>query len=113
MVDSPVNDGGHTSNLRFVAMETFGQRVKGLRNSKDLSQEKLGAAIGVGKQTISSWEKDLVKNVELAHLFALADALSVEPRWLALGHLDRLCPPIQGFPTSETGKFRLRRNLRR
>lgn len=94
-------------------METFGQRVKGLRNSKDLSQEKLGAAIGVGKQTISSWEKDQVKNVELEHLFALADALGVEPRWLALGHLERLCAPVHGFPTSETGKFRIRRNQRR
>lgn len=94
-------------------METFGQRVRGLRNSKDLSQEKLGAAIGVGKQTISSWENDAVKNVEMKHLFALSDALGVEPRWLALGHLERLCPPIQGFPTSEAGKFRLRRNQRR
>jgi len=113
MVDTVVNDGGHVSILRSFPMDTFGQRVRGLRNSKDLSQEKLGAAIGVGKQTISSWENDAVKNVELKHLFALADALGVEPRWLALGHLERLCAPIQGFPTSETGKYRIRRHQRR
>jgi transcriptional regulator with XRE-family HTH domain len=112
MVDKRVNDGGRGVHLAFCDMDTIGMRVKGLRNSKDLSQEKLGAAIGVGKQTVSSWENDAVKNMELRHLFALADALNVDPRWLALGHRDRLCAPIQGFPISDTGKFRIRRNAR-
>ena len=34
----------------------FGERLRGLRISKGLSQEELGKRLGVRKQTISNWE---------------------------------------------------------
>jgi len=36
----------------------FGERLKGLRISKGLSQEELGKRLGVRKQTISNWETE-------------------------------------------------------
>jgi len=113
MVDTIVNDGGQAPSLRLAQMETIGKRIKELRDAKNLSQQKLADAVGVVKQTISSWENDEAKNPKLQHLFSIADALGVEARWLALGHNDRLCAPIQGFPVSDTGKFRIRRNAQR
>ena len=34
----------------------FGERLRGLRISRGLSQEELGKRLGVRKQTISNWE---------------------------------------------------------
>lgn len=36
----------------------FGDRLKTLRNSKNLSQEELSQILGVRKSSISNWEKD-------------------------------------------------------
>lgn len=36
----------------------FGDRLKELRNSKNLSQEELGEILGVRKSSISNWETD-------------------------------------------------------
>lgn len=89
-------------------MDTLGKRIKEYRLSKNLSQEQLAKAIGTTKSLISMWERDEVKNPTFHHLFALADALDVDARRLAVGHNDPLAAPIRGFPVSDTGRFRLR-----
>lgn len=114
MVDHLVNDGGPRQLLdcRYVNTETdtLGSRIKTLRRARKLTQQQLADGIGVVKQTISAWENDNAKNMTLRNLFALADALDCDPRFLALGFTDRLTVPLYGFPTSDTGRFRLRQN---
>ena len=110
MMDRKVNDGGPDGGTQSESMDTLGQRIASLRRLRNLTQESLGTYIGVSKQVISSWEKDQVKNMTLENLFKLADALNEEPRFIALGHHNKIVRPLHGFPTSETGKFRLRTN---
>ena len=50
-----------------------------------LSQTDLGRRVGVTKAAINGWVKGRAVNLRPAHLFAAADALGVEPRWLATG----------------------------
>lgn len=100
MVDHLVNDGGPRQLLdcRYVITETdtLGRRIKTLRKARHLTQEQLAEGIGVVKQTISAWENDNAKNMTLRNLFALADALDSDPRYLALGFSDRLsAPPLR------------------
>jgi len=109
MVDHQVNDGGPRSALAYaVPDETIGSRIKGLRKARNLTQEQVADALGIRKQTVSSWEKDQVKNLTLQNLFALSDALDCEPRFLALGHTDRLAPSLRGFSVTDSTRIRLR-----
>lgn len=41
-----------------LASQTFGRRLKAIREHRDLTQEELGTAIGKSKQTISYWERN-------------------------------------------------------
>ena len=38
---------------------TFGEKLKKLRNEKQLSQEDLANQLGVSRQAISKWEQDI------------------------------------------------------
>lgn len=51
-------------------------RIKFFRLLKGLSQEALGKAVGVTRQTISSWEKGETTPTA-DHLFKLADVFGV------------------------------------
>lgn len=110
MVDHRVNDGGPSSALAWdMPEESLGKRIKGLRRARHLTQQQVADALHVRKQTVSSWEKDQVKNLTLYNLFALSDALDCEPRFLALGHNERLAPALRGFSVTDSTRFRLRR----
>lgn len=42
-------------------MENVGEKIYNLRKQKGVSQEELGFALNVSRQTISRWERDTVK----------------------------------------------------
>lgn len=54
-------------------MKIFGERVKGLRNEKGITQPQLAEALGVSKGIISLWEcglrEPLASNVALTARF--------------------------------------------
>jgi len=56
----------------------FGRRVRVLRVARGMSQEDLADAAGVHRTYVSSLERGL-RNVGLDNVFALADALGVDP----------------------------------
>ena len=60
-------------------------RLRSVRSEKQLTQEKLAQLIGVSKGAVSQWELGDVTRLGYERVFRLADVLSVEPRWLALG----------------------------
>ena len=65
-------------------METLGVRLKRLRSSKKITQQKLADAIGVSKTSVIYWEKD--ENVpKHESLMALAKILDTTPGWLTSG----------------------------
>ena len=57
-------------------MTAFSERLIKLRKQKGLSQEQLGAAVGVTRQTVSKWElgdttPELGKLVQLSDYFQI------------------------------------------
>jgi len=67
-------------------MDKFAERIKGLRTQKDISQEELGNIVGVGKQAVSSWERNESKPRSDV-LNQLADFFTVTTDYL-LGRTD-------------------------
>ena len=58
---------------------TIGQRIAELRRQNNLSQEALGEALGVTRQSISKWESDgalpeIEKLVAMSRLFGVSVA---------------------------------------
>lgn len=67
----------------------LGTRIRTARKDRKMTGQELATAAGVTKGAVSQWEKGNVRNLRLEHLFKVADALRVEPRWLATGEGER------------------------
>lgn len=61
---------------------TTGERIKSLRVSKGMSQEELGAIVGVQRAAINKYENGLVVNLKRSIIAKLADALDSTPAYL-------------------------------
>ncbi|MBR6778958.1 MAG: helix-turn-helix transcriptional regulator [Clostridia bacterium] len=59
----------------------FGKTLKELRESKNISQRKLGEFFGVANQTISSWEKG-INEPDLDTLIKIAEFFEVSTDYL-------------------------------
>jgi transcriptional regulator with XRE-family HTH domain len=70
--------------LRMKRM-TFAKRFRESRLKAGLTQEELAQAIGVTNRTVSAWETGRAADVLAENLFAAADKMGVDPRWLATG----------------------------
>lgn len=66
-------------------MPTMADRIRTRRNELGLKQADLAAICGVSPTGVAKWERGATHNLKSEHLFVLADALNVNPRWLALG----------------------------
>ena len=64
-------------------MSTLGKRLLTARKLSGLTQAELTKKSGVSQQLISRIENDKVEST--TEVFKLADALNVNPRWLATG----------------------------
>ena len=58
-----------------------GQKIKELRNSRNVTQRDLGKLMGVTHATIAMWENSKRK-VDLVHAKMLADIFNVTVDWL-------------------------------
>lgn len=87
----PTKDAGSTA---------LGLRISSRRRELGLTQEQLAQKAKCTKGAVSQWETGDVHNLRLARLFRVADALGVEPRWLAIGEEPKLHQgkPRQGIP---------------
>ena len=87
-----------------------GQRIRTAREAKALEQKPLAKAARITVSALSQIETGATKNPKPQHIFAIADALDVEARYLVFGHTDRVAPSLMALRLSETGRFRIRRN---
>jgi DNA-binding XRE family transcriptional regulator len=67
------------------AMETMGDRIRLLRQSKGLTQEQLGQRLGVSKVAVSQWETGGTSNVRLKTFLALVEELGTTYQYLLFG----------------------------
>lgn len=63
-------------------MQIFGQRLKELRKSRNVSSEELAKVIGVNKSTINRYENFEFKSVKQSTLDIIADYLDVDVDYL-------------------------------
>lgn len=64
---------------------TIQKRLEELLAESGTTQTALAKQVGVKRGAISAIVRGRTKNPRPAHLFLIADALGVEPRWLATG----------------------------
>lgn len=79
---------------------TTGERIKALRLSKGMSQEELGAAVGVKKAAINKYENGIVVNLKRSTIAKLADALETTPSYL-MGWAEEIVRDISGIFNEE------------
>lgn len=63
---------------------SIGERIRTLRQEKNLSQGQLAQQLSVTRQAVSKWEQDL-SSPDTLNLVKLADALDAEVEYLATG----------------------------
>lgn len=66
-------------------MSTINDRIREAILSDGRTQSEIARACGVQRATVNDWVQGRTKYVRPEHLFALADALRISPRWLATG----------------------------
>ena len=62
---------------------SVGTRIKEIRESKGLTATELADKVGVAKQTVWKWERDITKRPPLTTIQIVAEALDVNPAYLA------------------------------
>jgi transcriptional regulator with XRE-family HTH domain len=71
----------------------FGERMKRVREEKNLTLEEMARVIGVTKATLSRYESGEIKEIPLNRVEAVANILSVSPEWL-IGWTDERCRDV-------------------
>jgi transcriptional regulator with XRE-family HTH domain len=66
-------------------VETVGHRLRRVRNAKGLTMVDLASQVGAAEGSVRQIENGSVKQPSFRLGIRLADALNVDPRWLALG----------------------------
>ena len=61
---------------------TKGQRIKELREKRNLTQEELAKKLNTTKQTISKYEKDIVTNIPSDRIEELCTVLNSTPEYI-------------------------------
>lgn len=61
---------------------TIGERIRDLREGQGLRQTELACRIGVSKQTLYKYERNIVTNIPKKAVEAMATALSTSPAYL-------------------------------
>lgn len=83
---------------------TLAERIRTRRAELGLSLDDLADAAGVSGTAVRKWESGETNNLKHEHLFAIAEALNVNPRWLALGQGQK-----EAFPSREAYSVALAR----
>ena len=78
--------------ITFV--KTFGDRLRHARTLRKLTQKELARACGLSQGAIGNYEANSRRSAK--DVFRLADALDVEPAWLAMGTGPMKRAPAQG-----------------
>ena len=69
-------------------MNDIGKRIKFCRNSLGMTQEELGALLGVKKAAIQKYESSAVVNLKLETIQRLCEIFDVSPNYLIGWHID-------------------------
>lgn len=86
------------SEQGILDTKKFGERIRALRESRDLSQPELAKATGLSRDKIKSYESGTAYP-RVPGLYALADYFEVSIEWLLTGEEGRF-----SLPTNDRGE---------
>ena len=66
-------------------MESMGDRIRTLRESRKLTQEDMGKIVGISGAAISLWESDQTKNLRPENFLRFCAYFNVDPYWVVFG----------------------------
>lgn len=95
---------------------TFAERLADAMQETGITAVALAAATGASQSAVSQWLSQKIKTVSGDHLFAIADTLGVEPRWLLTGRgprKPRLPPDLADLTDAQLAAIRALLNLNR
>jgi transcriptional regulator with XRE-family HTH domain len=69
--------------LTLVTMSTLQVRLEKAMQAAKKSKSDLARACDISTAAVAKWFNGNAKNLKMEHLFAVADACEVSPRWLA------------------------------
>jgi transcriptional regulator with XRE-family HTH domain len=78
--------------IESMSAESFAERLEEAMRERGITAAALATAIGVSRASISLLLSKDSKSMRPEHLFAAADFLGVEPRWLAIGEGPKVAP---------------------
>jgi transcriptional regulator with XRE-family HTH domain len=84
---------------------TFAKRLKDARAAAGLTQQQIADACGLTKGAVSAWEQGVTDSILAENLFCVADALRVDPRWLATG-VESDVPSMAALPPEQQAAVR-------
>lgn len=71
---------------------TMGERIAAKRKQKGFTQEYLAEKLGISRQSVSKWEKNVTKP-DTANLMRLCDLLDTDAGYLLTGQGDKTADP--------------------
>lgn len=69
----------------LIGMETWRDRLRRVMEMRKIDPPKLAKMAGVSRAVPHQWLSGQTKTMNQNHVFAVADALGVNPRWLIIG----------------------------
>lgn len=88
---------GLTLQATLVGMDSIHKRIKRLREDKGLSQEALGALVGVKYQSVQEWEREKGTAPSRKRMEDVAKALGVSVTKLLFGDADQVQEPAAAY----------------
>lgn len=66
-------------------METMGDRIRTLRESRKLSQEDLAKIVGISGAAVSQWESGATRGIRPENFLRFCAYFNVDPYWVVFG----------------------------
>lgn len=85
MVSRYVNHSSAVARVAYCAMETMGERIKRLRESRGWTQEQMAQRFGVSRAAVSKWERDETNDIRLKTFLAICEEFQLTPNYLVHG----------------------------
>jgi transcriptional regulator with XRE-family HTH domain len=103
MLNFAVNDASPSLPYALWHMETMGNRIRRIRETKGLTLEQVAKLVGTTKGAISQWENDATKNIRPENLLKFCEEFGTDPWYVVFGPERRAPAPAPRPSRRRTG----------
>ncbi len=79
----------------YSPMETMGDRIRMLRQSRNLTQEEMGKIVGVSGASISQWESGATTGIKPENFLRFCSYFGTDPYWIVFGPENQRTGPLE------------------